>query len=136
MYAALVLLVGAVLNNVFLSATINLLSAMSRRVPELQHVVNNIQVLQTAITWTHRRCGVDHFAGTVAGLPLEQAVVISINELVHSDLLPTISKDVDGKLIKNRLLVEFASCVCYTTKMPTTLRLVGSLTSVASNESG
>ena len=67
---------------------------------------------------------------------MEQAVVISINELVHSDLLPTISKDVDGKLIKNRLLVEFASCVCYTTKMPTTLRLVGSLTSVASNESG
>ena len=52
-YAALVLLVGAVLNNVFLSATINLLSAMSRRVLELQHVVNNIQVFQTAITWTH-----------------------------------------------------------------------------------
>ena len=52
-YAAFVILVGAVLNNVFLSATINLLSAMSRRVLELQHVVNNIQVFQTAITWTH-----------------------------------------------------------------------------------
>ena len=73
-YAALVLLVGAVLNNVFLSATINLLSL--------------------GLTDAG---GMDHFAGqgkdTVAGLPLGQAVVIFSSEFVNSDLLPTISKD-------------------------------------------
>ena len=35
----------------------------------------------------------DHFAGTVAGLRLEQAVVIFSSGFVSSDLLPTISKD-------------------------------------------
>eukprot|EP00930_Biecheleria_cincta_P055396 TRINITY_DN41718_c0_g1_i1.p1 TRINITY_DN41718_c0_g1~~TRINITY_DN41718_c0_g1_i1.p1 ORF type:complete len:767 (+),score=119.81 TRINITY_DN41718_c0_g1_i1:29-2329(+) len=138
MYAAFVMIIGTVLNSVFLSEIISMLSALDRRQLELTHVVNNIQDFAEHTHLDEKDSEVmENFArsrkGTVAGLPLDQAIELFNGGYVDRESLPIISKKVfGGKLISNRLLVEVANGVVFTPKVPIPPRLVLFLASMSS----
>jgi len=136
-YAAAVMLIGTVLNTVFLSEVINMLSSLDRKQIELQQAVSNIQDFSE-----HTHLDEDlqaelesyakHSSGGSSGLDIEQARKLFNGHYVPRDSLSELPQQIfNGQFIKSSLFTEVtAGSFAFRANVPPRLVLFVSCMSV------
>jgi len=114
-YAGTVMIIGTILNTVFLSEVINMLSSLDRKQIEIEQAVSNIQDFSEH---THLdddlQVGLENYArnssGGSMGLDAEQARKLFNGNYLPRDSLGQLSEEVfHGKLLKSALFQEVMS---------------------------